>query len=93
MRVTRINEFQALEGRGDELRALVESFLPTIAAASGCLSCRLLQGQNAAERIVVIEEWQSVEAHQAAVRNVPPDAMQAAMALLAGPPKGEYFSD
>lgn len=92
MSVTRINEFQAQEGRGGELRKLIAAFVPSIEAAPGCRSCRLLQGVDDPARIVVIEEWESVEAHQAAMRDIPADGMQAAKALLAGPPKGEYLS-
>ncbi len=91
MSVTRINEFQALEGRGDELRTLLEPFVPTVEAAPGSLSCTLLQGRDNPERLVVIEVWDSVESHQAAVREIPTDSLQAAMALLAAPPRGEYF--
>lgn len=92
MRITRINEFQAQEGKGDVLRDLIGSFVPAIEASEGCLSCRLLRSQADPARIVVIEAWESVDAHQASTKNIPPEAMQEAMLLLAGPPKGEYFS-
>ncbi len=92
MSVTRINEFQAREGEGDALAVLIGSFVPTIESSEGCLSCQLLRSQADPARIVVIEAWESVEAHQASVRNIPPETMQEAMQLLAGPPKGEYFN-
>lgn len=91
MSITRINEFQAQEGRGADLRDLIGSFLPMIESAAGCVSCRLLTSRSDPARIVVIEVWESVEAHQAAVTDIPPEVMQQAMALLAGAPKGDYF--
>lgn len=92
MSVTRINEFQAREGQGDALRDLVKSFVPMLEASEGCQSCQLLQNQDDSTKIVVIEVWDSVEAHQASVKNIPQDAMHKAMKLLAGTPKGGYYS-
>ena len=92
MSVTRINEFRARPDQGDELHELVAGFVPTIEASSGCRSCRLLRGIEDPTRIVVIEEWETVEAHQAAMRDIPTDGLQAAMALLAEPPRGEYLA-
>jgi len=89
--ITRINEFQAREGEGGALRTVVESFVPAIRSAPGCHSCRLLQGDDDPDRIVVIEEWESVADHRAAAEGIPSDALQQVKALLAGPPRGGYF--
>lgn len=92
MSITRINEFQAQPGKAGDLRELIGSFLPMIESSAGCLTCRLLQSTAEPERIVVLESWESVEAHQAATREIPPETLEAAMALLAGPPRGDYYS-
>ena len=91
MSITRINEFQAREGQGNTLRDLISAFVPMIASSDGCQSCQLLQSQEDPTRIVVIEIWDSTEAHQAAMTNIPPDALKEAMMLLASPPKGGYY--
>jgi len=91
MSVTRINEFRALAGHGNALRDLIRSFVPSIEASPGCLGCQLLQSDEDPTHIVVIEHWESEAAHQASLRHIPPDAMQAAMGLLAAPPAGEYY--
>jgi hypothetical protein len=39
----------------------------------------------------MIEVWDSIEAHQASVKNIPAEAFQGVMKLLAGAPSGEYF--
>ena len=91
MSITRINEFQAQEGKGEALRDLIQSFVPMIESSDGCQSCQLLQSQEDPTRIVVIEIWDSTEAHQASMKNIPPGALQEAMKLLAGPPKGGYY--
>ena len=91
MSITRINEFQAQEGQGEALRDLIQSFVPMIESSDGCHSCQLLQSQDDPTRIVVIEVWDSTEAHQASMKNIPPGALQEAMTLLAGPPKGGYY--
>jgi len=91
--VTRINQFQAREGQGAVLRAIVASFLPAIRSAAGNLGCRLLQGEDDPDRVVVIEEWESVPDHRAAVEGIPADALAKAKELLAGPPQGGYFRE
>jgi hypothetical protein len=40
---------------------------------------------------MIVEEWQSVEAHQKAATRVPREMISEVMDYLAGPPKGEYF--
>ena len=91
MSITRINEFQAREGEGDSLRELIRSFVPLIETSQGCHSCQLLQNQEDPTQIVVIEVWDSIEAHQASADNITPGTMEAATRLLAGPPRGGYY--
>lgn len=91
MSITRINTFQAKDGQGDALRELIGSFVPVIEASDRCLSCHLLQNQDDPAQIVVVEVWQSTEAHQASVTNIPPEALAEAMKLLAAPPTGAYY--
>ncbi len=91
MSITRINEFQAQEGKGEALRDLIESFVPMIESSDGCQSCQVLQSQEDPTRIVVIEVWESTEAHQASMKNIPPETMQEAMKLLADRPQGGYY--
>jgi quinol monooxygenase YgiN len=91
MTVTRMTVFVALKERTAELRDFLKSLVPTIAGSPGCHSCQLLQGQDQPERFVVIEVWDSVDAHQASVKQIPPASLAAVMPLLGAPPKGEYL--
>lgn len=91
MGVTRINEFRAKDGEDDSLYALLVSFLPIIASADGCRSCQLLHNLDDPARLVIIEAWDSVEAHQAAAKTIPPQNVEKAQELLACPPRGAYY--
>ena len=91
MSITRINEFRAQNEHAATLRDLLRSVLPMIEASEGCRSCQVLQSLDDPAQIVVIEVWDSVEAHQASVKNIPPGLLQEAMQLLAAPPKGGYY--
>ncbi|MFQ5631754.1 MAG: putative quinol monooxygenase [bacterium] len=91
MSITRINNFQAQEGKENTLRDLINSFVPMIKSSEGCQSCQVLQNHDDPAQIVVIEVWDSVETHQASAKNAPPEALQEAMQLLAMPPKGAYY--
>jgi quinol monooxygenase YgiN len=93
MSVTRINDFRAKEGHIDALRAFLRQVIPSIASSRGCLSCKLLQSQDSPARFVVLEVWDSIESHKAAVKDIPPEMFVTVMELLDGRPSGEYFKE
>jgi quinol monooxygenase YgiN len=92
MSVTRINHFEAKSGMASDLREFLISIIPLIKHSSGCESCQFLQDQENFEKFVVIEVWVSRDAHQASVKNIPPEKIGAVMPLLATQPTGFYFS-
>jgi quinol monooxygenase YgiN len=91
--ITRISEFRAKDGQTQGLRDFLNSIVPAIEASEGCRSCRLLQDQDDEKRFVVIELWDSIEAHKASVKNIPPEQFEEIMRLLARPPQGRYFAE
>ncbi len=93
MSITRINEFRAKEGKADALRAFLSRLVPTIAAIPGCQSCQLLQSHDEPTRFIVLEAWDSIEAHQASVKDIPPESLAEVMALLDGRPAGAYYHE
>lgn len=93
MSVTRINEFEAKEGKAEDLHAFLHSVAPLIARSHGCESCRVLRGRENPGKLIVLEVWTTVEAHLASVKAIPPERLTAVMALLASPPKGAYFTE
>ena len=92
MSITRINEFRAIQGSGEILHDRIKSLVPMIESSAGCLSCQLLQSQKDPNHIIVLEVWENVEAHQASLKNVPPQVFHDTRKLLAVPPTGEYYS-
>jgi len=91
MTITRINQFRAQAGKDGALRQFLASIVPGIESAAGCRACQLLQSHDDPTRFVVIEVWDSIEAHQASVKNIPAEAFENVMRLLAGAPSGEYY--
>ncbi|MBI3344436.1 MAG: antibiotic biosynthesis monooxygenase [Gammaproteobacteria bacterium] len=91
MSITRINEFHAKDGRADDLRKFLTSVIPAIESSAGCQSCQLLQSLDDPTRLVVVETWESVEAHQTAVKSIPPNNFAEIMKMLAETPKSAYF--
>ena len=92
MSITRINRFQAKQGMVEELHAFLQSIISMVLQAPGCESCKLLRNQEDAHELVIIEEWASVAAHQAAAKNIPPEKIAAVMPMLANPPSGAYYT-
>jgi quinol monooxygenase YgiN len=93
MAITRVNHFTANPDSIEELKAFLKSLIPYISNSQGCLSCRVIQRSDEASEFIVLEEWESTEAHQNSVANFPKEDMQAAISLLAGPPNGHYYTD
>ena len=91
MSITRINEFQAAEGKAEDLFEFLKSLLPYISSSKGCESCEVLRSKDAQDSFVVIEKWDSIESHEKSIESFPKEEMQAAMTLFGAPPKGSYY--
>jgi quinol monooxygenase YgiN len=91
MMITRINQFEAKSGLEENLFEFLQSVISVIEKSPGCRSCRLLRGVDRPAHLAIIEEWESVEAHQNAAKVIPPEKMAQAMALFAKPPSGAYY--
>jgi heme oxygenase (mycobilin-producing) len=92
MSVTRINKFEAKEGMAISRHEFLVSIVPLVEQSQGCASCRVLQNQENQNEFVVIEIWNSISAHQASTKNIPPEKIGVVMPLLASPPSGSYYS-
>jgi quinol monooxygenase YgiN len=91
MAIVRINEFTAAPGKAADLRAFLASVISVIEDADGCVACELLTDREDDARLVIVETWESVAAHQAAAAKIPPGQMAQFRALVAEPPKGRYY--
>ena len=91
MSVARIGELQAKEGLEAELRDFLVSIMPGIKTANGCESVQLYQSQSEPNQFMMIEVWDSVESHQASVKDIPPQKLGEIRPLLATSPSGGYF--
>lgn len=92
MSVTRINKFEAKEGMATNLGAFLMSIVPLVEQSAGCQSCQVLQNQENGSEFVVIEVWDSVSAHKASVKNIPPEKFGVVMPMLASSPSGSYYA-
>ena len=91
MPVTRINRFTSKPGSEDALHDLLQSILPIIEGSNGSISAKVLRGVDAPSDLIVVEQWEDVASHQASAQAIPPDLLSKAMALMAGPPEGDYY--
>ena len=91
MDITRINEFTAAAEKSAELFSFLQTLVPYISSAEGCISCQLLKHNEHSDQFMMIERWVDIESHQLAITNYPQDEMQAAMSLFGAAPKGNYY--
>jgi quinol monooxygenase YgiN len=91
MTVYRIGEVQAKEDTIEDLRNFMISIMPIIKNSDGCIACQFYQSQDNPTRFIMIEVWENPEAHQASVKNIPPNMLNEIRPLLGAPPSGGYF--
>jgi quinol monooxygenase YgiN len=59
--------------------------------SQGCESVQLFQYQEDLTRFTMLEVWDSVESHQASVKNIPPEKLAEIRPLLSTAPSGGYY--
>lgn len=88
MTITRIGEFQAEPELTEALRDFLISIMPLIQSSHGCESVTLYQSQADPTKFTMIEVWDSVESHEASVKNIPSEMLGEIRPLLASAPSG-----
>ena len=91
MTITRIGEFQANPKSTDSLRDFLHSIMPMIKSSQGCEFVTLYQSHDDPTKFTMIEVWDSIESHQASVKNIPPEMLTEIQPLLASAPSGGYY--
>lgn len=91
MSIYRIGETQAKPESMEELREFLMSIMPGIRAFPGCEAVQLYQSQAEPTKFTMIEVWDSIESHQASVKEIPPELIAKIRPLLASAPSGGYF--
>src|SRR5690606_13186438 len=91
MSVYRIGEVRAKEGSVEALREFLLSIVPEIQASDGCEAVQLFQSQDDPARFLMIETWETTEAHAASAKNIPAEQLGKIRTMLDGSPSGGYF--
>jgi quinol monooxygenase YgiN len=91
MSITRIGETQAKPETTEALRDFLISIMPMIKTSQGCESVTLYQSEADPTKFTMFEVWDSLESHQASVKNIPPEMLGEIRPLLASAPSGGYF--
>jgi len=89
--ITRSNQFQAKASREESLHAFLQSVISDIETCPGCLSCKPLRSVDNPACLAIIEQGESIEAHQSAASAIPPEKLAEVAALFARPPAGIYY--
>ena len=91
MSVSRIGEMKAKDHLAEELREFLISIMPVIRSSAGYESVQLYQSQDDPTNFIMMEVWDSIESHQASVKNIPPEKLGEIRPLLATSPGGSYY--
>lgn len=91
MSIYRIGEFQAKPEMTEDLRNFLRSTMPHIKFSQGCESVMLYQAHSDPTKFTMIEVWDSIESHQASVKNIPPEMLAEIRPLLVSAPSEDYY--
>lgn len=92
MPVTRIVHYRARPGVEEALHNALLETIPAIANAEGCRKVRMLPSLDDGAEFVLVEEWESIEAHKEAASAFPDDLMAKVATLLVNPPRSSYYA-
>ena len=92
MSIYRIGETQAKAETTQALRDFLISIMQGIKSSQGCESVTLYQSQEDSTKFTMIEIWDSIESHQASVKNIPSEMLAEIRPLLASTPSGSYYN-
>ena len=75
MSISRIGEVQAKPEVTEDLREFLISIMRIIKSSEGCESVQLYQSTDDTTKFIMIEVWDSVDSHQASVKNSSPEKL------------------
>ena len=89
---TVVVHFHAKAGKGAELHALIGPAVPRLKDLDGCVGGSLYYDIDSPDLIVLIEHWESVEAHRAFIARIEADGtMDEINPLLESEPARRYL--
>ena len=91
MSIHHIGETQTKPEMTEALRDFLISILPLIKSSQGCESVTMYQSHDDPTKFTIVEVWDSIESHQASVKNIPPEMITQIRPLLASAPSGGYY--
>lgn len=90
--VLRMGEMRARLGKSDDLHAFIyRVIVPSLETAAGCEGVDVWQDARDPLRYLIVEYWDSVEAHRASVQQIDPEDIKVIMELLDDSPRGNYY--
>jgi len=91
-RTTIVVHFHAPAGQGLALRDALMPAIPHLSALPGCYGGSLYHDLDLPDTVVLIEHWESVEAHRGYIAQIEHDGtMDRLRPLLAGEPERRYL--
>jgi heme oxygenase (mycobilin-producing) len=91
MAIARHYMMQAAPGQEKALEAILLTLAEMAGGMAGCQGVQLLRDKGSAGRFVLVEKWESVDAHTAAVVGFSREIGKSLRATLAHPLEGAYF--
>jgi len=91
MSIARHYVMNAREGQDAVLETALRDLADIVRGVPGSQGVELLRDLGNERRFILIEKWDSVEAHGAGGKLIPKEALAPLMAALDGPPDGAYF--
>jgi quinol monooxygenase YgiN len=91
MTVTRLYTMVAKDGEAGALASALDTLAANTRPLAGCEGVEVLNDDAEANRLVLIERWDSKASHEAGAATRAPSVVEDIVALLAQPVDGSYY--
>jgi quinol monooxygenase YgiN len=91
MTVARLYRLEAAEGKATQLEGALSELAGRVRQIAGCQGVEILRSSDNGSNFILIEKWDSIDAHKKGAKSLGKDAVSPMMAALAAPPAGSYL--
>jgi quinol monooxygenase YgiN len=91
MTVARLYRLEAAEGKATQLEGALSELAGRVRPIAGCQGVEILRSTDNGNHFILIEKWDSIDAHKRGAKSLGKEAVSPMMAVIATPPLGAYL--
>jgi quinol monooxygenase YgiN len=91
MTIARIYGLEAAAGKAVQLESALTELAGRVRVIPGCQGVEILRPTDNGNHYMLVEKWDSIDAHKTGAKSLGKEAVAPMIAALAKPPQGSYL--